>query len=60
MTQADRILALLRTRPRTNTELNRVAFRYSARLHELRRDGYIINTERVKEGVFRYSLGEDE
>lgn len=47
-TQADRILERLKRGPATNRELNGIAFRYSARIHELRRDGYDITWSPVK------------
>lgn len=53
--QTTRILRLLRSKPAvTNKELNRICFRYSARLGELRSEGYIIVTNHVKDGLFEY------
>ncbi len=46
-TQSAKILALLRTHGSvTSVELNKVAYRYSARFHELRQDGHQIQTIR--------------
>ena len=42
-----------------NDELNRICFRYSARIKELREEGYNIATVRQKQGYFRYFLIED-
>lgn len=47
-TQNDRILERLKQGPATNRELNEIGFRYSARIHELRRDGYDITWAPVK------------
>lgn len=56
-TQATRILRLLRReRFVTNAELNKICFRYSARIHELRDDGWNIQREYWKPGVYRYWL----
>ena len=58
-TQRDRILELLRARGpagATNRELNEIGFRYGGRLHELRRRGYVIRTDRVNEGLFGFVL----
>ena len=42
LTQRDRILARLRRGPATNADLNEIAFRYSARIAELRDRGHVI------------------
>lgn len=56
LSQTARILKLLKSKRQvSNNELNRVAYRYSARIAELRLEGHNILTERVKEGVFVYS-----
>ncbi len=49
-TQARKILDMLREKPRTNVELNAVAYRYSARLHELRKCGHYILTTALNDG----------
>jgi len=54
----EQILALLIERGSqgvTNVELNRdVCFRYGARIYELRQQGYLIDTVRFGEGLFRF------
>lgn len=40
----------------SNYDLNQVAFRYSARIQELRKEGYIIRDEHVKDSLWRYYL----
>lgn len=58
MTQKDRIVELLRDmRWHTNAELNRICFRYGARLWELKHEeGYIIEKRNVpkKPGLVEY------
>lgn len=50
--QTTRILkALKRDKVVTNVQLNDICYRYSARIHELRNDGYIIVTNRLKDGL---------
>lgn len=50
------ILARLRQGPATNGELVQIAQRFGGRLEELRRAGFGITTERIGNGVFRYTL----
>lgn len=54
--QTARILDRLKTKGRvTNAELNHIAFRYSARIAELRKEGHIIVTNRKgNDGLFEY------
>ena len=58
MTQKDRIVELMRDmRWHTNAELNRICFRYGARLWELKHEeGYIIEKRNVpkKPGLVEY------
>ena len=55
-TQTARILHLLKNKKVvTNTELNRICFRYGARIFELRREGYIIKSNHVKDGQWEFS-----
>jgi hypothetical protein len=57
--QRARILVWLRMRgPKgvLNTELTELCMRYAARLHELRKAGYDIRTERLDESRFRFVL----
>lgn len=57
MTQKERILALLSDgRYHHMRQLNDICFRYGGRLHELRREGYVIETKRIGEGQFEYRL----
>jgi hypothetical protein len=61
--QRQRILALLQERGAdgiTNSELNRVCFRYGARIRELRRAGHNIRTDNLGDGLFRFVLGSPE
>jgi hypothetical protein len=58
-TQAERILAFLEARGELgvlNTELNEIAYRYSARLSDLRRDGYRIRSAHIKNATWRFAL----
>lgn len=60
--QYDKIMALLKSKGEAgamNYELNRIAFRYVARIHDMRKDGWNITTERVKQGVYKFTLHED-
>jgi hypothetical protein len=57
--QRDRILAALRERGPAgvlNTELNDVGFRFGARIHELREEGFVIRTDQLEAQVFRFVL----
>jgi hypothetical protein len=50
---------LLRERGRagvTNLELNTVCFRYGARIWELRKQGFAVETRREGDSVFRFVL----
>ena len=48
LTQKERILARLQRGPATNRDLNAIAFRYSARIAELRAEGHTIAWAPVK------------
>ena len=53
----EEILALLQDRGHrgvANDELNHICFRYGARIYELRQQGYLIETVRFGEGLFRF------
>ena len=58
LSQKERILARLRKGPASNRELNDIAFRYSARIAELRDEGFDIQWSAVKgcPGLTRYWL----
>lgn len=54
-TQTAKILRLLKKHGElTNYQLNRIAFRYSARLYELRREGHVILTVCEKGSLRRF------
>lgn len=58
-TQREKIINLLRQRGRAgafNSDLVRIAYRYSSRLREIRLMGFEVSTQYVREGVFRYVL----
>lgn len=56
-TQTARILRLLKSnRFVTNADLNKICFRYSARIHELRDEGWEIEKSYEKPGLYRYWL----
>ena len=57
MTQMGKILERLLEGPAVNTELNRIAFRYSARIFELRQMGLKITTQPLGDGLVQYRLG---
>lgn len=62
-TQQEKILAILEKAGDhgvTNVTLNRIAFRYGARLHELRKQGYQISTLYIAPGLFRFVLHKDQ
>ena len=56
LSQTARVLNLLKANGKaTNSELNKICFRYGARIFELRKEGHIIVTNRVKEGLYEFS-----
>lgn len=55
--QSQRILELLKKMPTgslTNVDLQKIAFNYTMRVSELRKDGHKIQSEYWKPGVYRY------
>ena len=42
----------------TSRDLNAICFRYGGRIMELRAMGHDIKTERIEDGLFRYTLTE--
>lgn len=56
MTQAERIHARLKRGWTSSRALNRIAFRYSARIFDLRRDGANIESERRPNGMWYYRV----
>lgn len=54
-TQTKRILKLLKEKHTvTNFELNKICYRYAARIHELRGDGYRIVSSHVGGALWHY------
>jgi len=50
-----RVLDKLRTHSRvTNLDLNKISHRYSARIHELRQEGHVVQTLPLGKGVVAY------
>lgn len=63
MSKTARILDLLTKRKLMgvyNYELNRICFRYSARIYDLRKEGYSIVSEQIRSGVWRYTLVDNQ
>jgi hypothetical protein len=57
MTQTQKIIELLSRKKKVyNNELNKICFRYGARIHELRKMGYTIKTECEGLGFYSFSL----
>lgn len=54
-----RILEALRDSPRTGADLAQITHRFSARLHDLRDQGFTILTTPLSEGKFLYTLTGD-
>lgn len=56
--QAGLVLARLQEGPATNMELIPISTRFSARIHELRKKGYIIDTDYLSrdKGLTQYTL----
>lgn len=60
-TQCARILKLLKSKGEaTNIELSRVCFRYSARIHDLRREGHSIVSVHDKGSRWRFVYKGDQ
>lgn len=59
VTQRDKILELLREKGTvSNYDLNSIAFRYGARLQELRDNGYVITSRHIKGSKWTFTLTE--
>jgi hypothetical protein len=61
--QRERILVWLRMRGKQgvlNTELTELCMRFGARIHELRKAGHDIKTEKLNESRFRFVLVEPD
>ena len=58
--QTAKILKLLKEKgSATNVELNKICYRFSARIHELRQEGYNIISVHEKGSIWRFYLGEE-
>lgn len=55
-TQVKKIHNALIEGPKLNKQLSRIALDYTRPIRELRKIGLIIDCERIKEGLFRYTL----
>jgi hypothetical protein len=54
-TQTAKIIKLLKANGKdTNRELNQICFRYGARLHELRKEGYVIKSNHIKDSLWEF------
>lgn len=54
--QNQRILALLQCGPQSNRRLAEVSLKYTSRISDLRKAGYVIRCERYPDGVAFYLL----
>lgn len=56
ITKTAKVLKLLKNNERvTNRELNRICFRYGSCIHELRKEGHVIKTNRLNnDGLYEY------
>jgi len=58
-TQSAKILSLLKKQgSATNTQLNKICFRYGARIFDLRKEGHNILSVQEKKGLWRFYLVE--
>lgn len=58
--QTAKILKLLKEKGNaTNIELNKICYRYSARIADLRKEGHNIITVHEKGSIWRFYLGEN-
>jgi len=57
--QHQAIADALRSGPKTNLELNMIAHRYGARLHELKAAGFLWTKRTLKAGVYEYRMIRD-
>lgn len=54
--QRQKILAMLVDHHSvTSAQLNKVCFRYSARIHELRKQGHAITSKQISKGLWEYT-----
>lgn len=54
-----KIVDRLREGPATNLELGMISQRFGARLHELKKAGFLWSRSTVKAGVYRYEMVRD-
>lgn len=55
LSQTARILNLLKANGEaTNAQLNKICYRYGARIHELRAEGFDILSVKEKDGLWRF------
>ena len=55
MSKQARILRLLKNKGgATNAELNKICYRYSARIYDLRKEGHIIVPVHIKDGLWEF------
>lgn len=53
--QTAKILRLLKERGKlTNHELNKLCYRYGARIYELRKEGHLIISNHIKDGLWEF------
>ena len=54
-TQTAKIIRLLKANGKaTNKELNRICFRYGARIYDLRKKGHIIKSNHIKDSLWEF------
>jgi hypothetical protein len=54
--QRAKLLERLQRGPATSEELSRIAQRFGARIHELRKEGHMIDAKHVSGGLWLYTL----
>jgi hypothetical protein len=55
LSQTAKILRLLKTNGEaTNVQLNKICYRYSARISDLRQEGWVIVSVKEKNGLWRF------
>jgi hypothetical protein len=57
--QHQTIVARLKEGPATNLELGMICQRFGARLHELKRAGFLWSKKAVRHGLYRYEMVRD-
>ena len=62
MSQKDKILELLQERGdagASSRDLNNIAYRYSARIKDLRDEGHEIETKPIKKGLYKFTIKQE-